>query len=240
MIRDAMALAAKGLEVFPCLPRAKRPATANGFKDATTDPDGSGRGGARPDFNVAIATGAVSGVFVVDVDGLDAEAELRQLEAEHGTLPPTVEAITARGRHLYFKMPAAGAQFGGQDRTGIDVRGDGGYVLAPPSCIQAAGVTPGRSTAPARCSGARLAARQDRQRQRQRRCNAAGGMARPGPGCRRRPAQLHRRRLAGYLLRRHIDPLVALELLRPGTRPGASRRSAAEVAGSSTASPAAN
>jgi hypothetical protein len=52
---------------------------------------------AEPTYNIAIATGAVSGVFVVDVDGLDAEAELRKLEAEHGELPPSVEVITARG-----------------------------------------------------------------------------------------------------------------------------------------------
>ena len=118
MIRAALAYARKGLQIFPCQPRAKRPATANGLKDATTDPD---RIRAwwhhEPAFNVAIATGAVSGVFVVDVDGLDAEAELRRLEAEHGTLPATIEAITARGRHVYFKMTAAGAQFGQQGRA---------------------------------------------------------------------------------------------------------------------------
>ena len=91
MIRAALAYARKGLQIFPCQPRAKRPATANGLKDATTDPD---RIRAwwhhEPAFNVAIATGAVSGVFVVDVDGLDAEVELRKLEAEHGTLPATM------------------------------------------------------------------------------------------------------------------------------------------------------
>ena len=42
-------------------------------------------------------------VFVVDIDGMDAEGELRKLEREHGDLPATVEAITARGRHLYFQ-----------------------------------------------------------------------------------------------------------------------------------------
>ena len=43
--------------------------------------------------------------FVVDVDGVDAELELRRLEAAHGALPTTVDVITARGRHLYFKVP---------------------------------------------------------------------------------------------------------------------------------------
>src|SRR5262245_28378087 len=107
MVRAALAFARKGLHVFPCIPRAKQPATANGLKDATTDPDCiRAWWHHEPRFNVAIATGAASGVFVVDVDGPDAEAELRKLEAEHDALPPSVEAITARGRHIYFKMPA--------------------------------------------------------------------------------------------------------------------------------------
>ncbi len=91
---------------------------AGGFKAATTDPQTIQHWwGARPDCNVAIATGAVSGIFVVDVDGLDGELELRRLEAEHGTLPPTVEAITGGGRHLYFSDAGhAGAQFREQDR----------------------------------------------------------------------------------------------------------------------------
>ena len=135
MIRAALAYARKGLQIFPCQPCAKRPATANGLKDATTDPD---RIRAwwhhEPAFNVAVATGTVSGIFVVDVDGLDAEAELRKLEAEHGTLPATIEAITARGRHVYFKMTAADVRNSASKiAPGIDIRGTGGYVLAPPS-----------------------------------------------------------------------------------------------------------
>src|SRR4249919_192975 len=104
MIRTAIALAQKGMPVFPCRPRDKRPATANGLKDATTDLDTIRQWWRQePQFNLAIATGAVSGIFVVDIDGLDAEVELRRLEAEHGGFPSTVEAITARGRHVYFR-----------------------------------------------------------------------------------------------------------------------------------------
>ena len=98
--------AERGFHVFPCRPRDKRPATANGLKDATTDPDViQAWWQQQPDSNIAIATGAASGIFVVDIDGLDAEAALRRLEVEHGALPATVEAITARGRHVYFKWP---------------------------------------------------------------------------------------------------------------------------------------
>ena len=88
----------------------------------------------QPDNNVAIATGPASGIFVVDVDGLDAEATLRRLEAEHGALPATVEVITARGRHIYFKWPQEAVRnSAGKIGAHIDVRGDGGYVLCPPS-----------------------------------------------------------------------------------------------------------
>ena len=135
MLGTALALARKNIAVFPCRARDKRPATERGLKDATTDKDVIRRWwGERSDYNLAIATGSVSQVFVVDIDGLDAELELRKLEAAHGALPPTVEVITARGRHCYFKMPDAPLRnSAGKIAPGVDVRGDGGYVLAPPS-----------------------------------------------------------------------------------------------------------
>ena len=71
----------------------------------------------RPDCNVAVATGAASGAFVVDIDGLDAEAELRKLEAAHGPLPATVEGVAPRGRHVWFKIAGCVAtQLSKQDR----------------------------------------------------------------------------------------------------------------------------
>ena len=136
MIGTALALAHRSLAVFPCVPREKRPATANGCKDATTDAEHNTRsGGAQSRTTISRSPPArYPAIFAVDVDGLDAEAELRKLEADHGTLPATVEAITARGRHLYFKMPGAPVRnSAGKVGAGIDVRGDGGYVLAPPS-----------------------------------------------------------------------------------------------------------
>jgi hypothetical protein len=91
VIQTALALAARGFHIFPCRPRDKRPATANGLKDATTDPDIiRAWWRQQPNNNIAIATGPASGVFVVDVDGLDAEATLRRLEAEHGAYTRTI------------------------------------------------------------------------------------------------------------------------------------------------------
>jgi hypothetical protein len=135
VIRTALALAQKGFHIFPCRPRDKRPATVNGLKDATTDPDIiQAWWQQQPDNNLAIATGSASGLFVLDIDGLDAEAMLRRLEAEHGALPATVEAITARGRHCYFKWPEETVRnSAGKIGEHIDIRGDGGYVIAPPS-----------------------------------------------------------------------------------------------------------
>ena len=99
----ALALAEKGLLVFPVWARTKNPFTCHGFKDATADPNIiRGWWSAMPDLNVAIATGSGSGVWVLDIDGGDGEDTLRELEAVFGPLPRTVEAITGKGRRLYF------------------------------------------------------------------------------------------------------------------------------------------
>src|SRR5262249_33750576 len=107
MLNAALALASKGLSVFPCAVRGKEPRTAHGCLDATTDADQIRAWWAdEPQANVAIATGAISKVFAADIDGGDAECELRKLERQHGALPATVESITARGRHILFRTPA--------------------------------------------------------------------------------------------------------------------------------------
>jgi Bifunctional DNA primase/polymerase, N-terminal/AAA domain/Primase C terminal 1 (PriCT-1) len=91
-----------------------------------------------PAANVAILTGEKSGVWVLDVDprkgGDDALAALAR---QHGPLPETVEALTGSGgRHLYFRHPGPAHRIpnsAGRLGEGLDVRGDGGYVIAPPS-----------------------------------------------------------------------------------------------------------
>jgi len=82
-----------------------------------------------PDSNIAIITGAASGLVVVDLDGPEASASLATLG-----LPETaVRATTGKGEHLYFAHP--GGQVPNRVRLapGVDVRADGGYVIAPPS-----------------------------------------------------------------------------------------------------------
>ncbi len=81
-----------------------------------------------PDSNVGIVTGAVSGIVVLDVDGTDGEESIKSLN-----LPPTVGVKTRRGRHLYFRHPGNPVKNFVGKSPGLDLRGDGGYVVAPPS-----------------------------------------------------------------------------------------------------------
>lgn len=88
-----------------------------------------------PQANVGIVTGTVSGIVVIDVDPRHGgAASLEQAQREHGTLPHTVEAVTGGGgRHLYFAQPALKLHNRTSILPGIDLRADGGCVVAPPS-----------------------------------------------------------------------------------------------------------
>lgn len=205
------------MAVFPCRPRDKRPATANGLKDATIDPNLIRQWWrADPNYNVAVATGAASRIFVVDIDGADAEGELQTLEVEHGALPSSVEAITARGRHVYFQWPAQPIRNStGKIAPGIDVRGEGGYVLTPPSVHPS-----GRLYAWSVDSANSVA---DAPQWLLAKANGSNGngtatppsawrnLARDGVDSGQRNNTVAR--LTGYLLRHRIDPVVALEML---------------------------
>ena len=85
-----------------------------------------------PEANVGVLTG--EGLFVIDVDGKEGEASLGLL----GPLPPTLECRTARGRHLYFL--GDGPNTTGKLGPGLDTRGKGGFVVAPPSVHKETGV----------------------------------------------------------------------------------------------------
>lgn len=115
----------------------KHPRTRHGVKDATTDKATIRRWWKQwPDSNVGIETGAESGLVVLDVDPeAGGEDSLFALLSTNGELPETVEAITGGGgRHLFFSHPAdhVGNSVG-RLGSGLDVRGDGGFVVAPPS-----------------------------------------------------------------------------------------------------------
>jgi len=136
----AVAYAKMGFAVFPCVDNGKEPATKHGFKDATNDPSIIARVWADyPECNVGIATGAPSGgVFVIDVDnhnGIDGSQFLVDWQREHGTFPETACATTGGGgEHLFFRAPAGvSVRSAAHVIDGVDVRGDGGYIVAPPS-----------------------------------------------------------------------------------------------------------
>jgi putative DNA primase/helicase len=112
--------------------------TPRGLKDATTDKAMIRRLWSQSgwsDANVGIATGRVSGLIVVDVDGAEGEHVLAEFEREHGALPETAMVITGKGRHLYFlyKSSDGPAIKNIANGSGLDIRGEGGYVVAAPS-----------------------------------------------------------------------------------------------------------
>ena len=77
-------------------------------------------------------TGAISGLVVVDVDGDEGWCSLQSLALDSAVSTPV--AKTGRGAHMYYKHP--GHRIGnsaGKIKPGIDIRGDGGYIIAPPS-----------------------------------------------------------------------------------------------------------
>ena len=136
LLAAALDYAARGLPVFPCVPRGKTPAVARGFHAATTNPATIRRYWTDPDRNIGIPTGASSGFWVLDIDGAEGEASLRALEAKHGAIPKTRTVVTARGRHAWFAYPGPIPTTVGRIGPGIDTRGDDGYVVVPPSIHQ--------------------------------------------------------------------------------------------------------
>ena len=129
-----------GLPVFPLKPKGKTPLTRHGFKEATTNPKQiSAWWDNEPMANIGIATGGPAGLLVIDLDvdeekGIDGRETLRKWEGQHGKLPDhTWLAITGRGGYHYFYHDPFGSRSGTGLYEGIDIRGDGGYIVAPPS-----------------------------------------------------------------------------------------------------------
>lgn len=88
-----------------------------------------------PKANVGIATGAISGIFVVDVDpGNGGDASLAEWEAENGVLTVSSEAHTGSGgRHIFYRYPPGGVRSRNPWLKGVEIKSDGGQVVAWPS-----------------------------------------------------------------------------------------------------------
>jgi hypothetical protein len=88
-----------------------------------------------PDSNVGIATGAVSGVVVMHVVGIEGIATLQSLVAQHGPLPQTAIAKTPLGLSFFFALSEGCESLSCPRRDGIEFYADGGFVVVPPSRI---------------------------------------------------------------------------------------------------------
>jgi hypothetical protein len=136
LLEHALQYASWGWAVFPLLPGKKEPATKHGFKDATTDEKQIRSWWKRePHANIGIATGKRSGIVVVDIDprnGADLSVFWREAELDAVRLGTVITGTD--GRHLYFRYPADGTVASRSHFVqGIDLKADGGYVVAPPS-----------------------------------------------------------------------------------------------------------
>lgn len=129
-----------GFGIIPIIPRGKHPISDNGLKDWFDDPEDAKRlWTQRPDLNIAIVCGSASGNLVVldfdedddkDVHGFDT---LSEWEEESGELPPTATAITGRGGMHYLYRSEKPYRPSVNRDLGVDVRGEGSYIVAPPS-----------------------------------------------------------------------------------------------------------
>ncbi|WP_231123824.1 bifunctional DNA primase/polymerase [Nocardioides sambongensis] len=147
-----MRYATADLPVFPCAPGAKRPLTKSGFHDATTSARTVAEWWRRtPEANIGIPTGRLSGMDVVDVDvhgsgsGYPAFERARAAGISDGWA--WLVRTPSGGMHAYYLRSARGdAVRGGEQRSWqapsahVDFRGDGGYVVAPPSRLSIDGV----------------------------------------------------------------------------------------------------
>jgi hypothetical protein len=135
-IEEILKLAREGFRVFPLKPGTKIPAIEKWPELATTDEVQIRQwAGSFPGSNWGLACGKDSGVFVVDIDakrgGLETWKKMNQV---NGFPKTKIVATPHGGFHFYFKYPSEGEIRNANDLLpGIDIRGEGGYVVIPPS-----------------------------------------------------------------------------------------------------------
>jgi bifunctional DNA primase/polymerase-like protein len=139
MLVDVRPLTDLGFFIFPIVQGAKHPPLVKNWPaQASNERVQVGRWFSRR-CNVGVATGPLSNVFVLDIDPKSGGGiSLAGLIHDHGMLPATLTAGTpSAGQHRYFRWPQGGDIFNsaGMVGEGLDIRGQNGYVLAPPSYI---------------------------------------------------------------------------------------------------------
>lgn len=140
LLDEAIKYTKKEIPVFPLIPMGKAPLLSKadggrGYKDATVvEMVVKKRWGYCPEANIGAPTGKASGFFVLDVDGEAGERSLKALEKKYGALPNTVLVTTGKGRHIYFWCPDFEVRNSASVLgAGLDIRGEGGYIVLPPS-----------------------------------------------------------------------------------------------------------
>lgn len=115
----------------------KHPRTEHGLRDASTDPDVIRKWWRRwPRANIAVVGGRASNLVIIDFDfPKGAEEELRRLETKYGPFPESATVKTGNGLHVYLQHPGGRRIPSGTSilGSGVDIRADGGYAIAPPS-----------------------------------------------------------------------------------------------------------
>lgn len=138
LLQGALQYAAGGIPVLPL--HGKLPLTAlapNGSKNATTDADIITAWWTEYPFaNIGLATGH-DGFFVIDIDGAEGRANFQELRKQLGPIETHCTKTQSGGYHIYLRAPEGVEIRNSQSRKdgwqNIDVRGAGGYVVAPPS-----------------------------------------------------------------------------------------------------------
>ena len=130
LLDAALAYADKGIPVFPC--RARKPLTEHGFKDASTSPEQiRAWWGKWPTAWIAIPTGKASGFDVLDLDKKNGKDGFKHVP-DWRNLSSVIAETASGGAHLYFKADGVTCS-ADKIAKGVDTRGDGGYVIVPPS-----------------------------------------------------------------------------------------------------------
>lgn len=141
----ARELARAGVPVFPCAPGEKTPMVPSGFQQATSDLRRvTGWWRWQPNANIGIPTGAASGLVVIDVDvhGVNGYASYARA-ARAGLIPAPLATVATPtgGQHAYFPAdPTREQRSWAVGKAGVDCRGDGGYIIVPPSELRLGGV----------------------------------------------------------------------------------------------------
>ena len=127
--------------IIPLKPKQKEPASKNGLNDWTDNPESARQlWTMNPDFNIGIVCGVPSkGLLVLDFDqdedkDKDGYRTLNEWSKVHGELPETVSQITGSGgMHLFYRTGRTNIKNSVNHNLGVDIRTDGGYIVAPPS-----------------------------------------------------------------------------------------------------------